>query len=66
MMGEMPLTLSIRSGGDAGVPVILSEPDSAHAQLYLNMAKRLIEKADLNPAGDAAPASQAEAPRRQI
>lgn len=66
MLGEMPLTLSIRSGGDAGVPVILSEPDSAHAQLYLNMAKRLIEKADLDPAGDTAPASQAEAPRRQI
>ncbi len=53
LLGEMPMNLSIRTGADSGVPVILSEPDSEHARLYQQMARRLIEKATLDPKTDA-------------
>ena len=43
------LYLAIREGSDAGMPVVVAEPKSAHAAEYRKIAQRLIEKADLNP-----------------
>ncbi len=44
LLGEIPLCLSIRSGADAGVPVVINEPESHHAQVYRSMARRLLDK----------------------
>jgi ATP-binding protein involved in chromosome partitioning len=43
-LGEVPLDLQIRLTSDEGVPVVVSEPDGAHALGYIEIAKRLWEK----------------------
>jgi ATP-binding protein involved in chromosome partitioning len=40
-LGEIPLELKIREAGDAGVPVVLSAPDSHEAQAFLEMARNI-------------------------
>jgi ATP-binding protein involved in chromosome partitioning len=37
-LGEVPLTLAIRETSDAGKPVVVSEPKSAAAEAYRNIA----------------------------
>ncbi|SMH52285.1 iron-sulfur cluster carrier protein ApbC [Azospirillum agricola] len=43
-LGEMPLHLSIRETSDQGQPIVVSQPDSEHAQTYRRIAARLWEK----------------------
>ncbi|MFZ5471791.1 MAG: Mrp/NBP35 family ATP-binding protein [Myxococcota bacterium] len=38
-LGELPLELSVRQGGDRGVPVVVGNPDSPEAQAFLAIAK---------------------------
>ncbi|WNG47477.1 Mrp/NBP35 family ATP-binding protein [Archangium minus] len=40
-LGEIPLNLKIRESGDAGVPVVLSAPDSPEAQAFRAMARNI-------------------------
>ncbi|MFL5352742.1 iron-sulfur cluster carrier protein ApbC [Archangium sp.] len=40
-LGEIPLDLKIRESGDAGVPVVLSAPDSPEAQAFRAMARNI-------------------------
>ncbi len=40
-LGEIPLDLKIRESGDAGVPVVLSAPDSAEALAFRTMARNI-------------------------
>ncbi len=40
-LGEVPLHLDIRTTSDAGQPIVASKPDSAHAQIYKNIAGRV-------------------------
>ncbi|QRN92880.1 Mrp/NBP35 family ATP-binding protein [Archangium violaceum] len=40
-LGEIPLDLKIRESGDAGVPVVLSAPDSPEAQAFMGMARNI-------------------------
>jgi ATP-binding protein involved in chromosome partitioning len=40
-LGEIPLELKIREAGDAGVPVVLSAPESAEAQAFMAMARNI-------------------------
>ena len=40
-LGEIPLDLKIRESGDAGVPVVLSAPDSPEAQAFMSMARNI-------------------------
>ena len=47
LIGDIPLSLAVRQGSDSGLPVILSEPHSAHAAAYKQIAASLIERADL-------------------
>jgi len=37
-LGEIPLELKIREGGDAGVPVTVGHPDSAEAKAFMEIA----------------------------
>ena len=43
-LGEIPLLLEIRSASDAGTPVAAQAPDSAAAQAYYELARRVREK----------------------
>ena len=43
-LGEVPLDLKIRLTSDEGIPIVISDPDGAHALGYIEIAKRLWEK----------------------
>ncbi|MBS0546749.1 MAG: iron-sulfur cluster carrier protein ApbC [Proteobacteria bacterium] len=40
-LGEIPLHLDIRTTSDNGTPIVASQPDSAHAKAYKNIAGRV-------------------------
>jgi ATP-binding protein involved in chromosome partitioning len=41
LLAELPLELPVREGGDSGRPVVLSAPESATAQAFIDLADRL-------------------------
>ncbi|MBX6367852.1 MAG: iron-sulfur cluster carrier protein ApbC [Rhodospirillales bacterium] len=43
-LGEVPLDIVIRETSDEGRPVVVSRPESAHAEVYRRMAQRIWEK----------------------
>ncbi len=49
MLGALPLDIAIRERGDAGVPVVVAEPDSAVAHAYHAAARRLLEELAKRP-----------------
>lgn len=40
-LGELPLAVEVREGGDAGAPVVMAKPESPHAMKFLEMAEQL-------------------------
>jgi ATP-binding protein involved in chromosome partitioning len=40
-LGEIPIDTRIRFGGDSGVPIVVSAPDSEHATRFLEMASKV-------------------------
>jgi ATP-binding protein involved in chromosome partitioning len=40
-LGEIPLDLAIRETSDSGHPIVISQPDSAHAKAYRGIAENL-------------------------
>ena len=42
-LGELPLTIEIRETSDGGQPIVVSHPDSAYAESYLAIARRVWE-----------------------
>ena len=49
MLGEVPLSLSVRAGSDGGTPVVVAEPRSDQAKTFRAIARRLIDVAGLRP-----------------
>ncbi len=49
-LGDIPLDLKIRETSDAGTPIVCADPDSPHAQAYLEIAKKIAAKLDDGPA----------------
>ncbi len=47
VLGEVPLNSAVRLAGDAGIPLVLHEPDSAPAQALLELARTVAEKVSL-------------------
>ena len=47
LLGEIPLSMAVRTGSDSGAPVVVAEPQSGQAKTYRAIANRLIELADL-------------------
>jgi len=48
-LGEIPLDIEVRRRSDEGQPIVISDPDSKHAGLYRDLAKRVwaeVEKDD--------------------
>jgi ATP-binding protein involved in chromosome partitioning len=43
-LGEIPLDIKIRATSDGGTPIVVTDPDGAHARAYLAIAARLWEK----------------------
>jgi ATP-binding protein involved in chromosome partitioning len=56
-LGEVPLHMDIRLHSDSGTPIVVSQPDSAHAKIYLEIARRTIERmeAESSQMANAAP-----------
>jgi ATP-binding protein involved in chromosome partitioning len=50
-LGEVPLHLDIRTTSDSGHPIVVSKPDSAHAQIYKNVAGRVWKQLSANQRG---------------
>jgi len=40
LLGEVPLNMTIRERSDGGQPIVASEPDSPHAQVYRDIAAK--------------------------
>ena len=40
-LGEVPLHMDIRENSDAGTPVVVSQPDGPHAQIFKDMATKV-------------------------
>jgi len=43
-LGEIPLHMDIRRTSDEGNPIMISQPDSEHANIYKNIARKVVEK----------------------
>ncbi|MDH4442596.1 MAG: Mrp/NBP35 family ATP-binding protein [Rhizobium sp.] len=54
-LGEVPLTISIREHSDAGIPVVVAEPDSPQTAVYLSIAEKVWSEVKAR-SGRAAPA----------
>jgi ATP-binding protein involved in chromosome partitioning len=50
-LGEVPLHLDIRTTSDSGHPIVVSQPDSVHAQIYKNIAGRVWKQLTANQRG---------------
>ncbi|WP_374377301.1 Mrp/NBP35 family ATP-binding protein [Dongia sp.] len=48
-LGEIPLDIVIRETSDAGKPIVASEPTSAHALAYAEIARKVWQKLDSTP-----------------
>ena len=48
VLGEIPLNSSVRLAGDAGVPLVLKDPDSAPAVALTDLARRIAEIVSLS------------------
>jgi len=55
-LGEIPLDMAIRAGGDDGTPIAAAEPDGAYAQAYRAIAEKIWDKVGSG-------ASQPDAPK---
>jgi len=40
-LGEIPINTAIRVGGDKGIPIVKSEPDSPHSQIIRQIARNM-------------------------
>ena len=49
-LGELPLDLKIRRGGDEGVPIVVAEPNSEYATIFRAMCEKLAVSISANPA----------------
>jgi len=50
-LGEVPLHLDIRTTSDSGNPIVVSKPDSPHAQVYKNVAGQVWKQLSANQRG---------------
>ncbi len=45
-LGKIPLELSVVESGDAGLPIVLRDPESASAKAFTSMIKKVIKKVE--------------------
>ena len=44
LLGKIPFSVDLRLGGDAGVPVVISDPESASAQALFEITEKIIKR----------------------
>lgn len=49
LLGAIPLDMEIRQGGDSGVPLMISSPDSDTARIFLDIAVKIEESKKVCP-----------------
>ena len=54
-LGEVPLHMTIREKSDSGLPVVATEPDGTHAQIYRDIAAAVRDQLAGSAAGRVAP-----------
>jgi ATP-binding protein involved in chromosome partitioning len=47
LLGCIPLEISLREGGDRGIPIVVAEPDSASAQAIVAIAQQIAAKVSI-------------------
>lgn len=47
LLGCIPLEISLREGGDRGIPIVVAEPDSASAQALTQIAEQIAAKVSI-------------------
>ncbi len=52
-LGELPLDIEIRETSDGGRPIVVSHPDSPHAQTYVAIARQVWAKVEASLGGGA-------------
>ncbi len=55
-LGEIPLMMQVREGGDTGHPVVLTHPDSVPAAAFTEVARKLAAQISVRAAGEEAQA----------
>jgi ATP-binding protein involved in chromosome partitioning len=48
-LGSIPLDAAIAEGGDAGVPIVVSQPDGPHAAAFRRVAEAVVRQAAAEP-----------------
>ncbi|WP_449280023.1 Mrp/NBP35 family ATP-binding protein [Leptothermofonsia sichuanensis] len=51
LLGCVPLEISLRQGGDRGIPIVLAEPDSASAKALTEIAQQIAAKVSIAALG---------------
>lgn len=46
LLGEIPLDVQIRIGGDSGKPVVADQPDNPQSKIFLEIAKKISKSVD--------------------
>jgi len=54
-LGEIPLVIEIRETSDGGQPIVVSNPESPHAQAYREIAEKVWAKLETGTTARAAP-----------
>ena len=54
-LGEVPLELSIRQGGDRGLPVVVANPEGAEGQAFMELSRKVAQRVSVENASRAAP-----------
>jgi ATP-binding protein involved in chromosome partitioning len=54
-LGEIPLDMAIREGGDSGIPIVAAAPDGPHARAYRAIAEKIWAKVGAGASRPAAP-----------
>ena len=47
LLGCIPLEISLREGGDQGIPIVMAHPDSASAKAITAIAQQIAAKVSL-------------------
>ncbi|MBC8043162.1 MAG: iron-sulfur cluster carrier protein ApbC [Rhizobacter sp.] len=50
-LGEMPISTDVRKGGDEGVPIVIRNPESEQAKLFMATAEKLAQQIAIRNAG---------------
>ena len=48
-LGEIPLLMSLRESADEGKPMVATQPDSDASKIFMDIARKVLDKLDSDP-----------------